>query len=243
MDMEVYNDPFLELGSFLDLWKNVFPYVKVRKYKSSCGHCAICTLLSELRRKYRDKLGRAEVTHLFAVHRMASMEERRAYYSRRLSAQVYPLQFWSSIGDGMQQNHCMLPWYGNQKFPSNHVKQHLQGMLVHGNSVTIYRTYANVKGGANLAIHTFLLTLQKYAASHGGKLQPIIQHQIDGGSENANKEFIAIAILLVASGLTDKVILSRLLVGHTHEVLYFNILCSICSMLFVTVLYVTFIGH
>ena len=210
-------DQYLSEKEFLYLWRLVFPYVKVRKYKSSCGHCAVCTLLAEMRRKFKDKVGRREVTNLFALHRLASMGERRSYYDRRLLGQLYPHNFWSSIADGMQQNHCMLPWYGNQKFPGFHAKQHLQGVLVHGDNVTVYRTFTNVKGGANLAIHTFLLSLEAYANAHDGNLAKVIQHQIDGGSENANKEFIAICILLVASGLVDKVILTRLLVGHTHE--------------------------
>ena len=39
-----------------------------------------------------------------------------------------------------------------------------------------------------------------------------------GGPENANAAFIAMAELLVHRGLTDRVILTRLPPGHTHEV-------------------------
>ena len=65
---------------------------------------------------------------LFALHRMATMGERRLYYDRRMEGMINKLFFLSTIADGMQQNHCMLPWFGNQKYPSLHVKQHLQGM-------------------------------------------------------------------------------------------------------------------
>jgi hypothetical protein len=41
--------------------------------------------------------------------------------------------------------------------------------------------------------------------------------QIDGGSENTAKTMLGICELLVAKGLTKKIILSRLPVGHTHE--------------------------
>jgi hypothetical protein len=41
--------------------------------------------------------------------------------------------------------------------------------------------------------------------------------QVDGGSENTAKAALAICELLVARRLTRQVILSRLLVGHTHE--------------------------
>lgn len=48
-------------------------------------------------------------------------------------------------------------------------------------------------------------------------MPPTIYHQIDGGPENVNAEFHAICSLLVASGLTERVILTRLPPGHTHE--------------------------
>ena len=38
------------------------------------------------------------------------------------------------------------------------------------------------------------------------------------GHENTNKTFIALCEWLVAKGLTKTIILSRLPVGHTHEV-------------------------
>ena len=51
----------------------------------------------------------------------------------------------------------------------------------------------------------------------GDGLPSTIYHQIDGGPENVNSEFHAICALLVASGLTERVILTRLPPGHTHE--------------------------
>lgn len=41
--------------------------------------------------------------------------------------------------------------------------------------------------------------------------------QVDGGSENTAKAALAICELLVAKRLTRKIVLTRLLVGHTHE--------------------------
>lgn len=216
-DMAAIDEPALELNTFLKIWKNVFPYVKVRKYKSSCGHCNLCAMLGEKRRQFRDRDGREEVTNLFALHRLSTVGERRAYYDRRLEAQLSRHMFLSTISDGMQQNHCFLPWFGNNKMPPIHIKQHLQGVLMHGHNMTVYRTYSNIGGGANLAIHTWLLSLEAYYQSHDDRLPPVLYHQIDGGPENANVEFYGIAALLVASGLTDRVVLTRLPVGHTHE--------------------------
>jgi len=41
--------------------------------------------------------------------------------------------------------------------------------------------------------------------------------QIDGGPENTARAVLAICFLMVAKKLTRKIVLSRLLVGHTHE--------------------------
>ena len=158
-DMKHLGEPALELQTFLRVWKDCYPYVRMRKYKQSCGHCNLCSLLGDKRRKFRDRVGREEVTNLFALHRLSTMNERRSYYERRLLAELNKGMFLSTISDGMQQNHCFLPWYGNSKMPGVHIKQHLQGVLMHGHNITVYRTFANIGGGANLAIHTWLLSL------------------------------------------------------------------------------------
>jgi hypothetical protein len=49
-----------------------------------------------------------------------------------------------------------------------------------------------------------------------GKLPDVLYYQIDGGSENVAKVAFVISELLVARKLTKKVIVSRLIVGHTH---------------------------
>jgi len=48
-------------------------------------------------------------------------------------------------------------------------------------------------------------------------LPDTIYYQIDGGSENIAKLIHAMCELLIVRGLTKKIVLSRLMVGHTHE--------------------------
>ena len=104
------NGNSVTLPVFRKIWKSCFPYVKIRKYKSSCGHCNLCTILSERRRKYRDRAGRAEVTNLFALHRMSTIGERQMYYDRRIKASLNPSLYLSAISDGMQQLLIILVW-------------------------------------------------------------------------------------------------------------------------------------
>ena len=53
--------------------------------------------------------------------------------------------------------------------------------------------------------------------SPDGKLPPTVFIQVDGGPENANKLLIGYCEYIVATGLTNEIVLSRLPVGHTHE--------------------------
>ena len=56
-DMECKKQTAVSLNLFLFLWKKVYSHVAVRKFKSSCGHCHVCTVLGEMRRKHRDAAG------------------------------------------------------------------------------------------------------------------------------------------------------------------------------------------
>ena len=107
-DMATCND-FLDpisLELFLKMWKTVFAYVKIRKFKQCCGQCNLCAYRSELRRKFTDARGREEVSRVFEVHCMTYMGERESYCARRLSAMLEPWNYLSTITDGMQQNRC-----------------------------------------------------------------------------------------------------------------------------------------
>jgi hypothetical protein len=66
-------------------------------------------------------------------------------------------------------------------------------------------------------VHTFLVQLYDTYIKANNKLQDVIYLQIDGGSENANKVILAICELLIARGLTKRIVLTRLPGGHTHE--------------------------
>eukprot|EP01034_Spumella_vulgaris_P035770 gene35770-44106_t len=131
------------------------------------------------------------------LHRTAYMGERMAYAQKCSLACQMPGMYLSLISDGMAQNHCILPWMGNLSQLKG-LPQHLQGILRHGRGLTLYRTFHND-------------TLKEE-----GKLPDTVFYQIDGGSENAAKAVLLLCELLIIRGLTKKVVLTRLMVGHTH---------------------------
>ena len=173
---------------------------------------------------------RDEIQRLQYWHRFTFMSERTQYYSRRNECETDPENFLSTIGDGMQQAHNDLPWYANsgKQLCKSTLGTALDGLLVHGtptaamrnanrkSRISIYRHFANIPKTPNMAIYCWLNELE-YEKRERNKLPPVLYHQFDGGCENANKLFVAIAEWLVLKGMTEKVVLTRLPVGHTHE--------------------------
>jgi hypothetical protein len=95
---------------------------------------------------------------------------------------------------------------------------HLQGVINHGRRFVIYRTFQNVKPtSANLSIYTWLIELEKEYIEKKC-LPDTIYHQIDGGPENANKEYLVMSELLVHKRLCQKVFFLNILI---HFILIF----------------------
>lgn len=79
-----------------------------------------------------------------------------------------PQSYLSIITDGMAQSHCQLPWLGNlSSFNKSCLPQHIQGVMMHGRKILLFRTFHNLSNTANLQIHTFLLTLEWIEANEG----------------------------------------------------------------------------
>ena len=102
--------------------------------------------------------------------------------------------------------------------------QHIFGIVDHGRGVYMYRAYPHLKTDTNINIHAFLMHLEKRLIEDTF-LPPTIYVQIDGGPDIANKTFYSIMSLLVARrvGGIEKIVVTRLPVGHTHEVIYDNV--------------------
>ena len=122
-----------------------------------------------------------------------------------------PADYMSIIVDGMAQTHSQLPWCVNLKDFHPHINQHICGILNHGRSFNMYRTFHTTRNNGNLAMHCIQLTIEKTLCLI------VCCQQIDGGSENTSKSCLAMCELLVIRGLTKRIVLTRLPVGHTHE--------------------------
>ena len=211
-----FNLDLIHKTKFLEIWDQCFSHVKVREFKNVCGKCQECAELSILRTSFRDSKRRHEATQLHAFHRAKYMGESAVYYQHQNNARQFPDQYCSIIYDGMAQSHTILPWEKNLHMSSHTIDQHLQGVIQHGQWTNIYRSFGNIGGGSNLAIHVMLLDLfDRYERDN--KLPGTLYLRNDGGSENSNKTFLAICELLVASRICQTLYVTRLPVGHTHE--------------------------
>eukprot|EP01031_Cornospumella_fuschlensis_P028326 gene28326-34201_t len=201
---------------FYKIWRDVFPYVRVRPCNSvqteKCRHCA---LLADLRMRRKPRPSPSLVSQLHVYHRRTYMGERAAYYERRQNAIEHPDQYMSVILSGMTAQRTELPYLVNEKFNAR-IFPRLQGALEHGQFFTIYRTFGNVLSDANLAIHCLLLSLER-RVSQFGRLPPTVFIQIDGGSKNVNKWLLAMCEFIVALRLTQCIHLTQLPVEHSHE--------------------------
>jgi len=92
------------------------------------------------------------------------------------------------------------------------IKQHLQGVLEHGRSMRIFRTFHTINNDGNVSLHALLLTLEERYKLNNNNLPHILYLQIDGGAENVTKIMLALCELLIIRGLVDKVILSPITV-------------------------------
>jgi hypothetical protein len=87
--------------------------------------------------------------------------ERQAYYDRRCNAILHPDRCMSINTDGMNQYHSRIPYLGNLQEFSRPLKQHIQGVLEHGEEFVMYRSFSNVRHDTNLAVHCLLLQLEE----------------------------------------------------------------------------------
>jgi hypothetical protein len=216
MDMESISTSYLDVSTFGKLWLACFPHVKIREHKAVGLKCSTCALLSDLRKSLKDQPSREYIKRIHALHRATYMGERLAYYDRRTKGEMMQKEYLSMISDGMAQHHCMLPWSANLNQLKS-LPHHIQGVILHGRKIFMYRTFHNVGNGANLQIHTFLKSLEAVMLSEEGQLPDTVYMQIDGGSENTAKAMLAICELLINKKLCKRIVLTRLLKGHTHE--------------------------
>ena len=97
------------------------------------------------------------------------------------------------------------------------IKTVLAGVIVHGFANFVFFFCTNqVRHDTNLNIEVIRRTLLKYEADRG-KLSPNLHLQMDSARDNKFKSVLAFAAYLVEIGYVQRVFLSYLLAGYSHE--------------------------
>lgn len=210
----------IKYHGFKKIWKRCFPNVKITQWLNVNGKCEQCEHIYEREAVFKTAREREEIAFLKQFHRGMISKARGTYYKNRVLAYLFPETYCSIIMDGMQQGHCALPHRANQKEYPEKTKQHIEGIKNHGRRRALYRTFQHIKGGSNPAVHCLNQEVRDMLSDcikNGKPVPSILLLQIDGGPENACKTFYAACDLLTRIGLFQKVQVSRLPVGHTHE--------------------------
>jgi hypothetical protein len=206
--------------TFMKLWKNIFPNVTISKFCHVSGKCNTCHWLYERQEVFRSERDLEDIKYFASIHKIMIEIERGTYVKKRLMAQEHPSHYMSLIIDGMSQDHCILPYCGNQVTKNVVLKQKIVGAKQHGFARSFYRAFPHIASGTNIAIEVVLHQIEKRMedCKRTNKLMPdVLYLQIDGGPENTSKTFYAAIEQMVKHKIFREIHVCRLPVGHTHE--------------------------
>jgi hypothetical protein len=210
---------------------------KVRRYLP-LSQCVECVLFIDQRRGCHTPETRLAIIAQERLHHAFIRREKSSYYTRRKQAICQAVtggrpQFGSCIMDACTQAVLALPHFVEIDKTSSEackIPMHVMAALVHG-----FRPYAfiftdNFKHGANLTIECLHHVFADMHHHYGG-LPRTFYLQLDNTTKQCkNKYVIAYLGLLIAWDLLERVVISFLPVGHTHEDI--GLVCVSCLLLF-----------
>ena len=211
---------------FNKVWKNRFlmkKQVSIRVSKGVkgglCFHCGEIKLMG-LQTQTREQL--AEWKKAKVDHRNFHGKERQLSAARFLDADLNPIQVDTVAFDIWDVSKLKTPWtkFGHISRAvgdsnNNCIKNRVQGFLGAGPSprLDLCKSYDNVQKGANLTV----TQLMGFIHRRGTGLAPLVNFEIDGGSENQNRTVLAFYAHLVAKRSTEVVVAYRPPLMHTHN--------------------------
>lgn len=146
--------------------------------------------------------------------------ERRHYYSNRMRAILQPKTYVSLIVDGADQSKHKVPHDPDASHLLDEtVRQQLYAYdaLSHGRKAYTFLLPGHVKQGHDVTIEVIWRIINDILDTEG-KLPPILLLQLDNTSkQNKGRFLFAFLALLVHHGVFEKILVSFLPVGHTHE--------------------------
>jgi hypothetical protein len=182
--------------------------------------CDTCSKFDTDYSNTTDSVKRAEIIAQKREHKALISKDKDGYYSRGAKAVMRPANFLSLIVDGADQEKYSLPYRPRpMKTLDNCWRQkiHVMGAISHGRQVFAFIATDDIKQGNNVTIEVIHRVLLKTIKDEG-RLPPVLYLQLDNTCKQ-NKAQYTMAYLhsLVDAGVFQKIIVSFLPVGHTHE--------------------------
>ena len=206
-------------STFGRIWGKDFSRLRTRKW-IPFAKCSVCLDLRLLREKTKDIKERQRLDQKLRAHLKLVQRERNAYYNRKKLGIDKGSTYMSMIVDGADQGEYALPYEHIKNKGSEtceKIKMKLMGVLVHGVRAFAYTVVPTCRQGVNVSIEAIHRTLVKLVRS-GHKLPPKLYLQLDNTSKQCKSRFLFLYLgLLVHYGTFDKIVVSHLPVGHTHE--------------------------
>ena len=185
--------------TLMRIFREQFPHLKIRVWKSVDGKDLVRAGLRELFRRTSSKRIRREICELRGAYRATMRVERCFYWHARNLAALEPEVHFSMILDGATQDYCQLPRFAGTDVGRDCCKMKLVGVLAHGRCLTLFLVHPHVKADANLHLTTLDIGLHHAAAARGGRIAPHWHIQVDGDSGNWCKAAFAHVENLVAT--------------------------------------------
>ena len=209
----------LEENSF----RGVFSTIKrsldivMRTSKQGSAKCFLCSLLDEV---LSVAVGFAEKEWIKAIHleHIAFHNHETILYEKDCFEAKDPGSGITSICvDGAKASSHSLPKVASAGRDPKNIPvwpQKLQGVLMHGKSISLFNLFHGLKSGSNMMLTTLLRAMQLEELSP----RDVIKLKVDGGSENWNVIVLAfIDLMFDMYPELKEVFISRFGVGHTHN--------------------------
>ena len=230
--------PLVSRTYFLAVWRENFPHVKLRKYLRF-SKCCFCVLHRAIRwskkstkKEKKEAMARLREHYRWIHHERAYARQKQNY------AITQPDKYLSIAIDGYlcacvscffldeAVGRCENLSHGVPHFPeltkqdsAVRLRHHLVVAVVHGEPApTVYHAPENVAHDPNLTIEVLQRTLKRLEKERNGVLPKTLFLQVDNCTrENKNTAVMAYLSWLVERGVFDRIEVSFLPVGHTHN--------------------------
>ena len=214
----------VNLRLFLKIFKQMSPQLAVQKTKRF-AQCADCHSLQSSIAQHKSEAIVAKYSALLKTHRTHIAIIRLKYKCHREKARSLREKgkCLSIIMDGMDQAKTRLPHLHREPKGLDELEQlkmHVTGVIIHGLMHGICTWVDNFPKDPNMVATVFMDSLAELRRIYGPEWQMPRKCyiQLDNCSgENKNKYFVTFCAALVHLGLFDKIKISFLPVGHTHE--------------------------